>query len=174
MIFSEKDLPGYKPRNIGAPGKVDSDGLPFQGRSNLYDSHKRELRKKENKGRFVPYARRPIPKQTAITGTVTKEYELTAVKNDEYYAIEANRAAEMLKVAEKDTSVFATGDEDPSKKHIPFMSSADKASAMRVRTCVFVLNVFLASANSTNPECTGSPTSSEGNAGGADRQTHPH
>lgn len=142
MIFSEKDLPGYKPRNIGVPGKVDSDGLPFQGRSNLYDSHKRELRKKENKGRFVPYARRPIPKQTAITGTVTKEYELTAVKNDEYYAIEANRAAEMLKVAEKDTSVFATGDEDPSKKHIPFMSSADKASAMRVRTCVFVLNVF--------------------------------
>lgn len=132
MVFSEKDLPGYKPRAFGWD-EIDEEGNPGQGRSFLYERHKREIKKKENKGRYTPYTRRPIPKQTAIVGTVAKEVEATPVKNDEYFELENKRAAEMLKPPERDTAVFATGDEDPSKKHTPFMTMTDKANVLKVR-----------------------------------------
>ncbi|EHY55964.1 hypothetical protein HRR83_006654 [Exophiala dermatitidis] len=130
MVFSEKDLPGYKPRAFGWD-EIDEEGNPGQGRSFLYERHKREIKKKENKGRYTPYTRRPIPKQTAIVGTVAKEVEATPVKNDEYFELENKRAAEMLKPPERDTAVFATGDEDPSKKHTPFMTMTDKANVLK-------------------------------------------
>lgn len=132
MVFSEKDLPGYKPRPFSWDD-IDEEGNPGQGRSFLYERHKRELKKKENKGRYTPYTRRPIPKQTAITGTVAKEFEAIPVKNDEYFELENKKAAEMLKPPERDTAIFATGDEDPAKKHVPLMSLSDKANVLKVR-----------------------------------------
>src|ERR1700761_2243259 len=92
FVFSEKDLPGYKPKSF-AWDDVDEEGNPGQGRSYLYERHKREQKKKENKGRFVPYTRRPIPKQTAIAGTITREFETVPVKNQEFYVLEGKQAA---------------------------------------------------------------------------------
>lgn len=132
MVFSEKDLPGYKPRTF-AWDDVDEDGNPGQGRSFLYERHKREVKKKENKGRFTPYTRRPIPKQTAIAGTIAKEFEAVPVKNDEYFVLENKQAAELLKIPEREQAIFATGDDqDPSRKHMPFMSMSDKANVLKV------------------------------------------
>lgn len=57
-IFSEKDLPGY--RNKAMAWKNDVDGVgPV--RSRLYEDNKREAKRRENKGRWTPYPRRPIP-----------------------------------------------------------------------------------------------------------------
>jgi hypothetical protein len=136
MIFSEKDLPGYKPRSF-AWDDLDEDGNPAQGRSYLYERHKRDIKKKENKGRFTPYARRPIPKQTSITGTVTKEFDAVPVKNDEYFYLENKHTAEILKIPDREEAIFATGAEDPSKKHVPFMTMADKANVIKVRRLMF-------------------------------------
>ncbi|KEF56090.1 uncharacterized protein A1O9_07671 [Exophiala aquamarina CBS 119918] len=130
MVFSEKDLPGYKARTF-TWDDLDEDGNPGQGRSYLYENHKRQIKKKENKGRYTPYARRPIPKQTAITGTVAKEFEAVPVKNDEYFVLENKQAAELLKIPSREQAIFATGDQDPSRKHLPFMTQTDKANALK-------------------------------------------
>lgn len=131
LVFSEKDLPGYKARTF-TWDDLDEDGNPGQGRSYLYENHKRQIKKKENKGRYTPYARRPIPKQTAITGTVAKEFEAVPVKNDEYFVLENKQAAELLKIPSREQAIFATGDQDPSRKHLPFMTQTDKANALKV------------------------------------------
>lgn len=140
FVFSEKDLPGYKPRAF-AWDEIDEEGNPGQGRSYLYERHKRELKKKENKGRFVPYSRRPIPKQTSVTGTVAREFEAVPVKNDEYFVIENKKAEQMLRPPDRDTAVFDPR-KDPSKHHIPLMTMTDRANALKVRypyTC-YALN----------------------------------
>ncbi|EXJ85068.1 hypothetical protein A1O3_05743 [Capronia epimyces CBS 606.96] len=130
MVFLEKDLPGYKPRPF-TWDDIDEEGNPGQGRSFLYERHKREIKKKENKGRYTPYTRRPIPKQTAMVGTVAKEFEAIPVKNEEYFVLENKKAAEMLKPPQRDQVIFATGDEDPSRKHMPLMSLSDKATVLK-------------------------------------------
>ncbi|KIW38119.1 uncharacterized protein PV06_10080 [Exophiala oligosperma] len=129
FVFSEKDLPGYKPRAF-AWDEIDEEGNPGQGRSYLYERHKRELKKKENKGRFVPYSRRPIPKQTSVTGTVAREFEAVPVKNDEYFVIENKKAEQMLRPPDRDTAVFDPR-KDPSKHHIPLMTMTDRANALK-------------------------------------------
>ena len=50
LVFSEKDLPGYKPKTF-AWDDVDEEGNPGQGRSFLYERHWREQKKKENAGK---------------------------------------------------------------------------------------------------------------------------
>jgi transcription initiation factor TFIIF subunit beta len=129
FVFSEKDLAGYKPRAF-AWDDIDEEGNPGQGRSFLYERHKREVKKKENKGRFVPYSRRPIPKQTAIAGTVAREFEAVPVKNEEYLVLENNKASQMLKPPERDTAVFDPK-RDPSRQHVPLMSMSDRANAIK-------------------------------------------
>lgn len=51
-IFTEKDLPGYKNR---------VDVLFGEARSMLYESMKREARKKPHKKKWEPYVRKTIP-----------------------------------------------------------------------------------------------------------------
>src|SRR5271163_3486317 len=87
FVFSEKDLPGYKARSF-AKQDFDENGIPSQGRSFLYEKAKREAKKRESRGRFEPYARRPIPKQTALSGVVTRHLDCTPIKNDEYFHLE--------------------------------------------------------------------------------------
>ncbi|EXJ58819.1 hypothetical protein A1O7_06249 [Cladophialophora yegresii CBS 114405] len=128
FVFSEKDLAGYKPKSF-TWDEVDEEGNPGQGRSNLYERHRREQKKKENKGRFVPYSRRPIPKQTAITGTIAREFEAVPVKNDEYFMLESKRAATMLKARVQEEALFRTGDDDPEKKSRNIYKSRAEAQA---------------------------------------------
>lgn len=146
LVFTEKDLPGYKARPF-TWDDLDEDGNPAQGRSYLYENHKRQIKKKENKGRYTPYARRPIPKQTAITGTVAKEFEVVPVKNDEYYVLENKQAKELLKIPDREHAIFASGDQDPSKKHLPFMTQSDKANALKVIILMLILQAHSFSAN---------------------------
>ena len=133
FVFSERDLPGYKPKAFSWDD-VDEDGNPGQGRSFLYERHRREQKKKENKGRFIPYARRPIPKQTAIAGTVAREFEAVPVKNDEFFALEKKRTAQMLKVREQEEALFKTGDDDPEKRSRNiYMGRSEAQAAAKVR-----------------------------------------
>ncbi|EXJ68222.1 uncharacterized protein A1O5_08837 [Cladophialophora psammophila CBS 110553] len=132
LIFSEEDLPGYRPRTF-AWDDIDEEGNPGQGRSFLYERHKREQKKKENKekGRYVPYTRRPIPKQTAITGAIAREFEAIPVKNDEYLVLENKQAAELLKVPEREQALFATGDYDPEKVSRSFMTMSERQAMLK-------------------------------------------
>jgi hypothetical protein len=167
FVFSEKDLPGYKPRAF-AWDDIDEEGNPGQGRSFLYERHKREVKKKENKGRFVPYARRPIPKQTAIAGTVAREFEAVPVRNEEYLELENKKASQMLKPPERDTAVFDPK-RDPSRQHVPLMSMSDRASAIKVKSVPCFIPHSL-----TQLECAGSETSAKGEPRCSCRQTRPH
>lgn len=134
FVFSEKDLPGYKGRSF-AMNEIDEDGNPLLGRSYLYEKARRDAKRKESKGRFEPYARRPIPKQTAITGVVSREFECTPVKNEEYAALEILQAEKILKVPEKEGVSFT--DLKPANYNASAgMSMSDKAALNKVSHCV--------------------------------------
>ena len=105
FVFSEKNKKGFQPRNFQWD-EIDEEGNPAQGRSYLYENHKRAQKRKENQGRFTPYARRGIQKETAITGIVGREFEMAPVKNREYHAIENQYTKAMLKQPEKNTATF--------------------------------------------------------------------
>ena len=110
---------------------VDEDGNPLQGRSYLYEKARRDAKRKENKGRFEPYTRRPIPKQTAIVGLVSHDFECTPVKNEEYAALEILQAVKMLKVPEKEGVSFT--DLKPANYNASAgMSMSDKAALNKV------------------------------------------
>jgi transcription initiation factor TFIIF subunit beta len=134
FVFSEKDLPGYKGRSF-AMNEIDEDGNPLQGRSYLYEKARRDAKRTESKGRFEPYARRPIPKQTAIAGVVSREFECTPVKNGEYAALEILQAEKILKVPEKEGVSFT--DLKPANYNASAgMSMSDKAALNKVSHCV--------------------------------------
>ena len=110
---------------------IDEDGNPLQGRSYLYEKARRDAKRKENKGRFEPYTRRPIPKQTAIVGFVSHDFECTPVKNEEYAALEILQAEKMLKVPEKEGVSFT--DLKPANYNASAgMSMSDKAALNKV------------------------------------------
>ncbi|KAL1965804.1 hypothetical protein VTN77DRAFT_5125 [Rasamsonia byssochlamydoides] len=87
-IFTEKDLPGYKNR---------ADVVFGEARSLLYESMKREARKKTHKKKWEPYVRKTIPKQTAIVGKVRDEFNCIPVENEEFQRIAEARALGALK-----------------------------------------------------------------------------
>lgn len=58
-VFTEKDKAGYK-------NAYFDSGNPTAGRSLLYEQMKREARKKQNKNRFQPYARKSIPSMLEV------------------------------------------------------------------------------------------------------------
>jgi hypothetical protein len=143
LIFSEKDLPGYKPK-IFSWDEVDEDGNPGQARSYLYERHKREEKKKENKGRFVPYTRKPIPKQTSITGTVSREFEALPVKNEEFWRLENQLASEMLRVREVEGAEIKDDATEQERITSITMSTKDRQAANRVRSHrVYLMNTVL-------------------------------
>ena len=138
LVFSEKDLPGYKSKTF-AWDDLDEEGNPSQGRSFLYERHKREQKRKEAKGRFQPYSRRPIPKQTAIAGVVAKEFDLVPVKNEEYFVIEARQTAQMLKVPDRPIAIqLGSGDDDPSRRQFQ-MSATERQNITKVRSDFILL-----------------------------------
>lgn len=104
FIFSEKDLPGYKNR---------VDVVFGEARSMLYESVKREARKKSLKKKWEPYVRKTIPstlfmfasiiraltsvEQTALVGKVADEFNCIPVENEEFQRISEAKALEALK-----------------------------------------------------------------------------
>lgn len=143
MVFSEKDKAGYKPKTW-AWDDLDEDGNPGQGRSYLYEAQRREERKKESKGRYTPYAKRPIPKITSITGTVVQEFDLKPVSNDEHAKFEAKRRETMLagsiKMASKDSRESLSFIRDSAPRHAAtVLTAGEKATMHRVSKLEYFL-----------------------------------
>jgi TFIIF, beta subunit N-terminus len=105
FIFSEQDLPGYKAKPF-AWEKLDDDGNPGQGRSQLHERNKRDQKRKENSGRYEPYSRKAIPKKTALAGSVIRELEAVPVKNKDFREIQARQDRAMLAPPEKTEANF--------------------------------------------------------------------
>lgn len=103
FVFSEKDMPGYKKRLVGSREEESSN---YHARSYLYEKNKRDSKRKENRKRFEPYTRRPIPKQTAIAGIISREFECAPVENEEYWQLERLKAELMLKPKEQAQTTF--------------------------------------------------------------------
>jgi len=102
LMFSEKNKPGYKQR-ANVWDQLDEDGNMGQGRSQLYEQALRDEKRKENKGKFTPYARnKPIPKITALAGTVHHESETVPVENAEHKRLESERTKALLSEKKKD------------------------------------------------------------------------
>jgi transcription initiation factor TFIIF subunit beta len=87
-VFTERDIPGHKNR---------LDVLFGEARSALYESMKREAKKKAQKKKWEPYVRKTIPKHTAIVGKVRDEFNCAPVENEEFRQISEARALEALK-----------------------------------------------------------------------------
>lgn len=124
LMFSEKNRPGYK-QKTNVWDMIDEDGNPGQGRSQLYEQAIRDEKKKENKGRYTPYLRKPIPKITALAGTVHQEFEAIPVDNDEYRKLDQERTRTMLKTKEKENIEIKTH-VDPLAQYASVLTAAER------------------------------------------------
>jgi transcription initiation factor TFIIF subunit beta len=118
LIFSEKDLPGYKSKSFVYD--MDDEENAGQGRSKLYDDAKRKAKRKEKKESnegFQPYRRKAIPKKTALAGVVTKEFDAVPVRNAEYNVVEQRKLAKLLATQRPklDTQILSP-DMDPTRR----------------------------------------------------------
>lgn len=73
-----------------------------EARSFLYESMKREARRKErhhnrSNKKWEPYIRRTVPKQTSLIGSVSEEFNCLPVENEEFRRISEKRALEANK-----------------------------------------------------------------------------
>ncbi|ETN36599.1 uncharacterized protein HMPREF1541_08877 [Cyphellophora europaea CBS 101466] len=117
LIFSEKDLPGYKSKSFVWDN--DDDENAGQGRSKLYDDAKRKARNKERKESKEPqqYRRRAIPKKTAIAGVIAKEFDAVPVKNAEYAEVERRKMARLLsRQAPAEATQILSPEQDPTRR----------------------------------------------------------
>ncbi|KAK4923093.1 hypothetical protein LTR66_016549 [Elasticomyces elasticus] len=123
MMFTEKNLPGFRERT-NAWDNVDDDGNIGQSRSYLWEAIKRDEKKKENKGRWIPYQKKTIPKITALQGTVTQEFEITPVDNTEHREKDKARTRALLAAPVKQEAQVSTI--DPSLQYGSIVSTADR------------------------------------------------
>ncbi|KAE8352008.1 transcription initiation factor IIF, beta subunit-domain-containing protein [Aspergillus coremiiformis] len=86
-LFTERDLPGHENRMITFG----------EARSALYESMKRDARKKERKKRWEPYVRKTVPKQTALVGSASEEFNCLPVENEEFRRLSEMKVLESLK-----------------------------------------------------------------------------
>ncbi|EPS31499.1 hypothetical protein POX_h09782 [Penicillium oxalicum] len=91
FVFTEKDIPG-------AENRLATFG---EKRSALYESMKRDARRKQQGKKWEPYVRKTVPKQTALVGQVNEEFNLLPVENEELRRISEKAAMEALKPKEK-------------------------------------------------------------------------
>lgn len=108
FMFSEKNKDGFKQRS-NVWDNLDEDGNSTM-RSQLFQEVLRDEKKKENKGKYRPRTKRPIPKITALAGTVTQEFETVPVQNQEHKRLEQQRTAELLKPKEVEETEIGTVD----------------------------------------------------------------
>lgn len=130
MLFSEKNKPGYKQRQ-SMWDQIDEDGNPGQGRSQLFEQGVRDEKKKANKGKFVPYQKRPIPKITALAGTFMQEFEAHPVDNAEHRQLDSERTMNVFR--EKERSSINIVNEVNLNKHLgSAISAAERQQINRV------------------------------------------
>ncbi|PYI03863.1 transcription initiation factor IIF, beta subunit [Aspergillus sclerotiicarbonarius CBS 121057] len=86
-LFTERDIPGHENRMV----------VFGEARSALYESMKREMKKKERKKKWEPYVRKTVPKQTALVGSVGEEFNCLPVENEEFRLLSEKKALEALK-----------------------------------------------------------------------------
>ncbi|PLN82749.1 transcription initiation factor IIF, beta subunit [Aspergillus taichungensis] len=86
-VFTEKEIPGGDNRMV----------VFGEARSALYESMKRDARKKERKKKWEPYVRRTVPKLTALVGSVGEEFNCLPVENEEFRMLSEKKALEALK-----------------------------------------------------------------------------
>ncbi|KAJ5114452.1 hypothetical protein NUU61_000211 [Penicillium alfredii] len=86
-VFTEKDIPG-------AENRMATFG---ETRSALYEAMKRDARRRERGGKWEPYVRKTIPKQTALIGRASEEFNCLPVENEEFRLISEKRALDALK-----------------------------------------------------------------------------
>jgi len=131
MMFSEKDKPGYK-RRANVWDNIDEDGNPGLGRSQLYENIQKDEKKKENKGKPWQYhPRKPISKITALSGTVSQEFEAVPVENAEHRRLEEQRTQDLLRPKEKDT--IKIGKVEARTQYASVISSAERSRINAVR-----------------------------------------
>lgn len=128
FVFSEKNKDGYKQR-ANVWDNLDEDGNPTM-RSQLFQEVLRDEKKKENKGKYRPRARRPIPKIAAIAGTVTQEYDTVPVDNPEHRRLDQQRTADTLKEKEVDRTAITTVDSRLMYNHI--LTAAERQNINKV------------------------------------------
>jgi transcription initiation factor TFIIF subunit beta len=90
FIFSEQDLPQKSFKGKGPGRNVDSKN----SKDRLAPGDRRQW---ERYSRYQPYIRKPIPKQTALTGAVKHEVSCYPVENAEFMRIMAQRNRDALK-----------------------------------------------------------------------------
>ncbi|OJJ98239.1 hypothetical protein ASPACDRAFT_122029 [Aspergillus aculeatus ATCC 16872] len=86
-LFTERDIPGQENRMV----------VFGEARSALYESMKREMKKKERKKKWEPYVRKTVPKQTALVGSIGEEFNCLPVENEEFRMLSEKKAMEALK-----------------------------------------------------------------------------
>jgi transcription initiation factor TFIIF subunit beta len=96
-VFTEKDMPGYE-NKLETGVKAGDPAMPARF---LYQNKQQEQKtngdspgasdKKSWKGRYQPYVRKAIPKQTALVGTAKHECAVLPVYNEEYRNFQAKR-----------------------------------------------------------------------------------
>lgn len=132
MLFSEKNKPGYKQRQ-SMWDVIDEDGNPGQGRSQLFEQGVRDEKKKANKGKYVPYQRRPIPKITSLAGTFIQEFEAHPVDNAEHRKLDHERTISAFR--EKERASIDIVNEVNLNKHLgSAISAAERQQINRVST----------------------------------------
>lgn len=141
LMFSEKNKPGYKPR-ASFWDDIDEDGNPGQGRSQLYEQGIKDEKRKESKGRYTPYQRKPIPKITALSGTVFQEFEASAVDNAEHRRLDGERTRDALKVKEKAT-IEIKDDMDAKLHYGSMVTASERQNIVRVSVARLPCRVML-------------------------------
>lgn len=130
MLFSEKNKPGYKQRQ-SMWDVIDEDGNPGQGRSQLFEQGVRDEKKKANKGKYVPYQKRPIPKITALAGTFMQEFEAHPVDNAEHRKLDSDRTMNVFR--EKERASISIVNEVNLNRHLgSAISAAERQQINRV------------------------------------------
>lgn len=129
FMFSERNKDGYKQR-ANVWDNLDEDGNPTM-RSQLFNEVLKDERKKENKGKYRPRVRRPIPKVTTLAGTVTHEFDTVPVENPEHKRLEQQRTAALLRPKEVEETGIATVDSRIMFGSI--LTAAERQSINKVR-----------------------------------------
>jgi len=139
LMFSEKNKPGYKQR-ANVWDQLDEDGNMGQGRSQLYEQALRDEKRKENKGKFTPYARnKPIPKITALAGTVQHESETVPVENAEHQRLEIERTRALLSEKKKD-EIQIKDQTDVKTQYASIITRDERSRITQVSSVVYVVS----------------------------------
>lgn len=94
-IFTEKDLPGYKPSNVGQNKYGPSGGF------GAVQDPKARIQKR---GRY----KKAIPKQTALIGSATRQYLAKPLNTQDFISFEAARHRQAVQGANAKTNIIET------------------------------------------------------------------